>query len=287
VTRPEFNPAKCLRSRNAATVAKLTAKLGTVTVQELLELNARHFAMHPDDAVIAKLWAFNLEFTRRGIGPRWRGIEKFNPSAVPHDRPANLPDRIPSLHNPAMQRKLLLRWADLQWLHHELGPSHNAKNIAWLLLFVGYIDENRREGLFARVAESDDKPHRIVFGLSVPGPYMLALKGFAVSKAGDRCKAVRRRLKDLIQPRLEAFATRPTYTPTADAIAKRLTYAEAVELARGSPTDAARFVTWISGEKVTPQATERMRDRIATDLKLKGRAWEKTVKKRAVPLCVK
>ena len=156
--------------------------------------------MHPDAAVIAKLWASNLEFTRRGIGPRWRGIEKFNPSAVSKDRPPNLPASVPSHHNPAMQRKLLLRWADLQWLRHELGPSYLVKNIAWLLLFADHIDEGRREGLFARVAESDDKPHRIVFGLSVPGPYMLALKGFAVSKAGDRCKAVRRRLKDLLNP---------------------------------------------------------------------------------------
>ena len=271
----EFNPAKCLRTLDGRKVSKLSEKLRTVTVHELREQNARQFVTHPTDTVIAGLWAINLEFTRRGIAPRWRGIEKFNPSAVPHDRPAHLPDSVPSVRRPAMQQKLLLRWADLQWLHQELGPSHYPLNLSWRILFADHIEEAKREELFARVAESEDKPHRIAFGLSVPEPHTLTLKGFAALKAGDRCKAARKRVRDVIQPRLEATAKRASYTPTTEAIASRLVYAEALELAQGKPTEAARFVRWISGERVTTQAAHRMRDRMAADLKLKGRAWRK------------
>ena len=271
----EFNPANCLRNLAGQKVAKLTEKLRAVAVQELRKQNARQFATHPTDAVIAGLWAINLEFTRRGIAPRWRGIEKFNPSAVPHERPVHLPASVPGVHHPALQQKLLLRWADLQWLHRELGPSHFPVNIAWRQLFVDHIDEATREGLFARIAESEDKPHRIGFSLSVPDPHTLTLRGFAVRKAGDRCKAARKRVRDLIQPRLEAFAQRPHYKPTGDAIVSRLVYAEALELAQGRPTETALFVRWISGEQVTTQAAHRMRDKMAADLKLKGRAWRK------------
>lgn len=271
----EFNPAKCLRSVDGQKVAKLTEKLRAATVLELREQNARQFAAHPTDAVISGLWAINLEFTRRGIAPRWRGIEKFNPSAVPHDRPAHLPASVPSVHHPALRQKLLLRWADLQWLHQELGPSHYPVNSSWCLLFSDHIDDAKREGLFARVAESEDKPHRIGFDLSVPEPHTLTLRGFAARKAGDRCKAARKRVKEVIQPRLEAFRKRPRYKPTEDAIASRLVYAEALELAQGSPTETAMFVRWISGEQVTTQAAHRMRGKMAADLKLKGRAWRK------------
>lgn len=271
----EFNPAYCLRNLDDQKVAKLTEKLRAVTVHELREHNARQFVAHPTEGVIAGLWAINLEFTRRGIGPRWRGIEKFNPSAVPRDRPSYLPDSVPSLNSPAMQQKLLLRWADLQWLRQELGPAHYPRNLSWRLIFADHIDEASREGLFARVAQSRDKPHRIVYDFSVPEPQTLTLKGFAVSKAGGRCKAARKRVRDVILPRLVATGKRSRYTPTTEAIASRLVYAEALELAQGKPTEAALFVRWISGEQVTTQAAHRMREKMAVDLKLKGRAWRK------------
>lgn len=280
MTKPLFNPAKCLREWNPANSALLTAKLqivtgpGRVTASDLRNQNARHFAMLPSDTVTAKLWAMNLEMTRRGIAPRWRGIDNFNPSAVSHAQvDYGLSDSVPRLISAQVQRKLLLRWVDLEWLHQELGPSHFPNNLAWRRMFIDNIDQSERERLFARVAESDDKPHRIVDGLSVTDPYMLALKGFGVAAAGDRCKVVRRRLKDVVEPRLEALARRPRYRPTPDALATRLMYAEAIELARGSPTETARFVRWISGDVVKPQAAHQMRNKIAADLKLKGRAW--------------
>ena len=127
--------------------------------------------------------------------------------------------------------------------------------------------------MFTNLAESDDKPHRIIFGLAVIEPLTLSLKGFAEAKAGDRYKTVRKRLKSAIQPHLEAMGDRPRYPLGVDAIAKRLVYAEAIELARGKPTDTARFVRWISGETVTPQAALKMRKKMAVELRLIGRAW--------------
>lgn len=282
----EFNPAQCHRNLNPEKLSALTARLQTVTVQKLRETNAQYFVKHPTTEVIAGLWAINLEFTRRGIAPRWRGIKHFNPSAVPHDTP--IPESLahyPRLRTTAVQQKLLLRWADLQWLNQELGPSHIAQHLLWRWLFAPYTSAEERETLFASIAESDDQPNRILYGLSVTGPHMLALKGFSVAYAGDKHKAIRRRLQDVIRPRLEASAMRPTYTPDSDAIAKRLIYAEAVELAKGSPTETARFVRWISGEKVTPQAAEQMRNKIASDIKLLGASWKKAIKKRTNPLC--
>lgn len=275
----QFNPAKCLRDWGDDKIALLASRLrtldgpGRVTVQELRDQNAAHFIKYPTDPVIAKLWAINLEFTRRGIAPRWRGIKSFNPSAVPSST-LGLPANVPRLIGPAQKQKLLLRWADLQWLHNELGPSHLPLNLSWRKLFADHIDDDQREHLFSRVAASDDKPHRIVYGPSVIEPVSLTLRGFAVSAVGDRCRAVQRRVRDVIQVRLEALGTRPRYHPTTDALATRLVYAEAIELARGSPTEAARIVRWISGEVVTPQAAHQMRTKIASDIKLTGAAWK-------------
>ena len=282
----EFNPAQCHRNLDIEKLSALTAKLQSVTAQELREINAQYFGKYLSASVIAGLWAINLEFTRRDIAPRWRGITHFNPSAVAHETriPEYLSD-VPRLRTTAMQQKLLLRWADLQWLYQELGPSHLPLNLSWRSLFSPHISEARREYLFACIAESEDQPNRIVFDLSVPELHLLALKGFSVARVGDKHKAVRKRLQGVIQPRLEAFATRPSYTPNSDAIGRRLIYAEAIELARGSPTETARFVRWISGERVTPQAAEQMRNKVASDLKLLGFNWKKTIKKRTNPLC--
>ena len=270
----EFNPAKCLRELDSEAAASLIAKLGAASLSELREANARRSGIYLSDAAIAALWAINLEFTRRGVGPRWRGIERFNPSAVPHERPDWMPVNVPSLRTPQMQQKLLLRWADLQWLHHELGPSHLPNNLTWRDLFAQRLDEGRREELFAQIAASERAPHWLVHDLAVNGPHKLALRGFAVSEAGDRIRAMRKRLKDVIQPRLEGYGTRTTYSPSPAALSNRLMYAEAIELAQGSPTETARFVRWISGMRIKPQAAHQMRNKIAADLKLRGRAWQ-------------
>lgn len=162
-----------------------------------------------------------------------------------------------------------------------MGPSHFPANLAWLSLFAGHLGEDKREGLFAHTAESDVAPHRIVHDLAVTEPLLLTLKGFVVSAAGDRCRAVPRRLKQVIEPRLEAWAKRSKYSPTIDSVASRLVYAEAIELARGKPTAVAQFVRWISGGTVTPRAAHKMRGKIASDLKLTGRPWQKA----SVPQC--
>jgi len=273
--RQQFAPTAFMRDMSPDQLATVRDVLAERSTADLQRKCAGLFA-EPllSDRLAAQLWVINEELCRRGVGPRWRGFGAFNPQAAPKYGEITWPARLgPAPLGDPMRRKLLIRWCDASWLRRELGPSHIPRAPTWRPLFLTATCGDELEAMYARLAECEEPNHEVVRQLNVPPKLALALRGFVAAGAADRHSAVRRRLKDKIGPALDALAHRPRYALTPEQIAKRRVYAEAIELADGSTTDAARIVRWISGEQVSPQAVDKMRAKIAADAGLMGKKW--------------
>jgi hypothetical protein len=224
------------------------------------------------------LWLINQEFTRRGIAPGWRGVQRFvrRGPLPPRSAIPSTPRRLGDV----AKKNLMMRWIDLQWLRALLGPDHKTEYRRWQSVFSA--DHHIAITAFAKVnvlvshGASIPGPHpayHVLKQLSVPKRARIGLAGLIDSDAGDRRRVTENRLRDSYRPGVESLMKRDTYALTTEEAERRVLYCEAIELAAGSPTDAAIFFGWITGEQITRQTMHEMRKKLADQCGFKTRAW--------------
>ncbi|MEB0060338.1 MULTISPECIES: hypothetical protein [unclassified Variovorax] len=278
----EFNPIKILAKVSVGQAEKwqrLDLLLRRQTAQQLRARNA-HWHEQPTglDKAIAVLWVINEEFTRRGIAPGWRQAPQFVKALPPPPR-APHSDGTPGPLGETLRRKLLLRWIDLAWLRHELGPAHQTKKVAWRGVFLA--NDDQAWAAFARVNAvqsagggkvSTQTPWQTLAWLNVSKFDKLALEGLIDRDAGALRQSARNRVEAKYEPAVEGLKDRK-FPLTQEQVAQRLIYCEALDLARGSPTDAARAVRWMTGETITRQSMHQMKLKLTEQCGFRTLAW--------------
>ncbi len=251
--RPPFNPAATARAEATADPprwATFRAELQAMPVDQLRAENARLFGQGlAMPQVVAKLWMLNAEFTTRGIAPRWRDA----PPHVQHNAPETVDIPIPGVGpvlTEATRRKRLLRWVDLAWLRHELGAGHPVQKIAWSYVFAT-ADQAERDRLFSLIVEQESANTLTLDDLGVPKLHRLALLGFQTSPVRDRFRTLDKWMGGPLDALLVGMTTRRRYPITADELDARKRDLMAIELASGSPTDAALIRRWMTGQAAT------------------------------------
>lgn len=277
-----FNPHEQLRLQNEKkhpAWIKLSVGLEGRSLDDLRELNANWFKVAMGfEQTAPMLWLVNRELTRRDVAPMWRGVPRFVKAApLPAENPMSTePRRIGDV----AKKNLMKRWIDLEWLRVQLGPSHFTKFRSWQGAFAEDMD--RAVAAFGKVnaiwsrggGKSGTKAaHDVVDRLSIPRFHRLGLTGLIDRDAGEFVRNMEKRLKTRIKPLLEAQKMRAAYPLTGAEVERRLLYCQAIELAVGSPTDAAILFRWMTGERVTRQTMHEMRGKIADQCKLTTRAW--------------
>jgi hypothetical protein len=280
-----FNPCATvaeLEQNDPATWLKHRQELADADLASLRRQNAHWFAEPTGMAkMVGMVWLINQEFTKRGVAPAWRaGPEFVKVKAPPPPAPAQTR---PLLLGDTARRNLLRRWVDMEWLRRELGPAHFPRTARWAGAFS--TDEATAIQAFLSVNAVTSKgggkagpltPYKTLYQLDVPGLHRLALTGLVDRDAGELARNARKRVQDRYRPRLEALTVRDTYPLSDEEVGRRLLFCEAIELARGSPTDAARVFRWMTGEVVTRQSVHEMKNKIAAQCKLRGRAWTRS-----------
>lgn len=274
--REVFSPLKItreeVRSDQAAWLA-YTDSLKVMNLDELRAENARLFSLQifGMTTVTAKVWLLNLEFTRRGIAPRWRGAPEHTDQAAPETAVLNLPG-IPNPLTETARRRKVLRWIDLEWLRDALGQAHPIMRLGWSSAFVA----DDPEPIWRGIVEEQSANAITLDELSVPKLHRLALLGFQTSPARDRFRTLDKFLSGPVGRLLAAQATRRKYPLTPSQVDDRIRDIRAIELAEGSATDAAMVRRWMTGELVTRQAMSLRRQKIASQVPALTRrtAWK-------------
>ena len=264
---------------------EISQGLDTKSLDDLKKLNAHWFGeVMGFEFTVPMLWQINRELSSRGIAPGWRGIPRFvNPAPLTPENPLS---RGVNRLGEVAKKNLMKRWIDLEWMWCQLRPSHVTKLKLWQGAFAEDFD--RAVVAFAKVnviwshggGKMGSKPaHQVIDGLSVPKMIRLGLTGLINRDSGERVRNMQKRLKTRIRPLLEAEMNRPAYPLTAVEVERRLLYCQAIELAVGSPTDAAVIFRWITGESVTRQSMHEMKSKIAAQCKLTTKAWKPSARK--------
>lgn len=224
---------------------------------------------------IALVWVINRELTRRGLAPRWRGLPRHVADEPAPTVPAiALPPGSPQPISVAARRRALLRWIDLEWLCAILGHRHAPALKRHRHLFgPGGLDSLLGEKAAELIANSGDEPYKVCAGLDLRTPELFGLSALQPKEAAQRSRAASERARLKIAAKLDDYCERSKWPPTVEQRADRLRWIEAIELARGSPTDAAALYGWMTGTVVTRQAAANMRSKLAGQLDLRSAAW--------------
>ena len=253
-----------------------------MSLDELRQSNAKWFAEPIAFELTAPaLWTLNLELTRRGVAPMWRGVPRFikamrlNP-ATPGREERRLGD--------AATKSVMKRWIDMEWLRLQLGSVHRTKYRLWQNAFSD--DLELAIAAFAKVnvvwstgsghhngKAGTKPPHDVVDRLSIPALRRLGLTGLIDRDSGEKVRNMEKRIREKLRPLLQALTQRPVLPLTDDEVERREVYCRAIELAVGSPTDAARIFGWMTGESISRQTMHEMRTKIAAQCGLTTRAW--------------
>jgi hypothetical protein len=102
--------------------------------------------------------------------------------------------------------------------------------------------------------------------LGVPTLYRLALLGFQTSVARDRFRTLDKWMGGPMDQLLTGMTTRKRYPITVDELDGRKRDLQALELADGSPTDAALIRRWMTGQTVTRAAMGDRKKTLAAQL---------------------
>lgn len=224
---------------------------------------------------IALTWLINRELTRRGLAPRWRGLPRhISDEPAPNVPSTALPPGSPQPISVAARRRALLRWIDLEWLCAIMGKRHVPALKRHRHLFEpGGLDSLFGEKAAELLANSTDEPYKVCAGLDLQPLVLIGLCALQPKEAAQRARSASERARLRIRPKLDAHCERSKWPPTATQHAERLRWIEAIELARGSPTDAAALYGWMAGTVVTRQAAANMRRKLAVQLDLRSAAW--------------
>jgi hypothetical protein len=274
------NPIQSLRAWQAEMTAAQAQQLEAAKAaffvapaDELCERAARLLAepLSPHlPRTIALIWLINQELTRRGIGPRWRGLPQYVDEAPPPPVPAAAlaPDACRPI-SIATRRRRMLRWIDLDWLATALGPQHVPVHARWRDVFAMGLDEATAE----RIANSLQPPHKLSAMLGVKEPHSFTLTGLMTRDAAERLRTVQQRGAARVRAKLDAQRIQARRPLTAEQHAARLRWVQAIELADGSATQAARLYGWMTGNTTTRQTAHEMRQKLAKQLGLRTAAW--------------
>ncbi len=258
--------------------AEASEEVSTASLVDLKALNARWIAQPMGfRQAVAMLVLVNQQFTLRGIAPAWRGLPwdvKTTPGGGPR-----LSMTGEMLLGESEKKRQLLRWIDLEWLRSDLGPKHRTRWKSWDPMFCG--DDSTAMRVIHRIAAARWRSSEIkaptrwktLNALQVPPPHRRALNGLRDRDAAGIAATIRKRLQGRIEPRLMALLDDPRQRLTPELIRKRLLHAEAIELATGSPTEAARFYRWMTGEVISRASMHEMKTKIAKQCELTTRAW--------------
>jgi len=270
-----INPASTLRELRDQMTLEQRAKLeaaqaafSLLSVDQLRSQNSELFKEPLSPHVprpIALLWLINLELTKRGIGPRWRGAPAYiAPEAAPALPPLALVTGQPRPMSYADRGRAMLRWIDLEWLCCQLGPDHTPEQGSWRDIFKWGLSE----GVATQIAHSPSNPHRLTERLGVSDMDCFALRGLFTQGCAKRLKTLNsKRLKSA----RGALLRDADLTP--DQRTRRLLWIEAIELADGSPTDAARYFGWMTGTRPSRQSAAEMRKKLASQLGFRTGCW--------------
>ncbi len=247
----------------------------------LAALNARWIASHlAADHWISLVWLVNTEFTKLGIGPRWRGLPRWQKTKPPRLSGILTGTTRAYYLDHGTQLNNLMRWVDLEWLRAVLGPHHVTKGYE----YTNATHENlslaqaawSRLNRIAKTSSADagaSAPHRVLDGLKVPKLTRVSLTGLIDKDTANRVTVAMRRIESEIEPKLNVWAKGRPSGLAEDEVAHRLRVAEAIELAQGSPKDAADVLRWMTGRSVTRQAVNTMRLKMASQLGLTRQYW--------------
>jgi hypothetical protein len=277
----QFSPEKIYRElagAHPATWERLQRELSAYDAETLRERNAHWFA-EPFGLknAVATVWLINREFTRRGIAPRWRRIPEFLSGRGPPPSKGTAPGGRPI--GEKLRGTVLKRWIDLEWLRAVLGPRHVTYFKTWQPAFDE--DWDRAVKGFARVNAITSvantprvRPaYKVAFGLAIPALEKKTLMGLIDRDAGELVTNALKRVRVTIRPRMEALMQRPRFPLTREEVERRLTICEAIELAGGSPSDAAALLGWMTGEAISRQSLHEMKTKVAVQCNLRTRAW--------------
>lgn len=256
----------------------MESQLGALGNDALREENAHWFAepLGFQKAVVT-IWLINLEFTRRGIAPRWRGIPEFMARGAPP--PYSQHSTSPRLIGAGLRGTVLKRWIDLEWLRSSLGPFHTTKHKTWNSVFAD--DWKTAVKGFERVNSISSiggvprlqTSYKVIFGLSVPKLHRIALMGMIDRDSGERVKNILKRVDERIRPKMESLMARTRHPLRPVEVERRLVICKAIELAQGSPTDAALVFRWITGEAISRQSIHEQKAKIASQCSLSTTNW--------------
>ena len=259
-----------LKAAQAAFFDAPVARLCDLSAQYLAEPLSSH---NPKPIVMC--WLINRELTRRGLAPRWRGL----PQHVADEPAPNIPETAlpPGAPRPisfASRRRALLRWIDLEWLCVIMGPRH-APTVKRLrhLFEGGRLDGFMGEGIAEQIANAKDRPYQVCLGLGVQAPQSFGLSALKPQDAARRVRAVEERVRLKIAPKLDEHRQSAQWPPTPEQCADRLRWVRAIELAQGSPAEAATLYGWMTGTPAPRQAAHKMKRKLADQLDLRGAAW--------------
>jgi hypothetical protein len=279
-TYEKFLPPAIYRDHlGNATLVQISDEVASADLERLRALNGFWFAQPMGFLLaVAVVWVVNRRLTELGVAPAWRNAPEFVTGRFPSAAPPGY--RGPRLLTDGQKRGLLRRWVDWEWLRCRLGPDHKTKLKKWKDAFS---DETRAaESAWARVnavmARGGGKggpitPYLVVDALSVPRIYRLGLCGLVDRDRGELRTNARKRVDIKIRPKLEALMHRARYPLTEPQLRQRLIVCEAIELAKGKPTDAALIYGWITGELISRQTMFAHRRKIAEQCKLTTLAW--------------
>jgi hypothetical protein len=286
LTFRQLDPPAVLKAETAAKPEEWERRLENLrnsTVAELQEENA-HWLREPMslDTAVAMVWAINLEFTRRGVAPRWRNALEFL-HVRPWEMASPVPPTIPPVGRPlgnGMRLKLLLRWTDLEWLRAELGPEHQATFRPWRSLFhaPAFGGAYRVFKQINRVRSNRGQPEipqawRVINALNVPSLHRRALTGLIDRDAGERATNAEKRVRKRYRPALEELMKRKRYPLTQDQVDRRVQQCLAIDLADGRITDAAKVLGWMTGKPVTRQSMHEAKLKIVEQCGFNTKVW--------------
>lgn len=269
------NPARTVREwrdqmtlEQRATFEAAQAAFSSLTVDQLRDRNSLLFKepLSPHfPRSTALLWLINLELTQRGIAPRWRGAPAYiAPEAAPIIPSLALSAGQPHPISYANRRRAMLRWIDLEWLCCQLGAKHRPEQVNWRDIFKWGLSEE----IATQIAHSPLTPQRLIARLDVPDLDCFALQGLLTQACAKRLKTLN---KNRLQKARCALGLDADLTP--DLRTRRLLWIEAIELADGSPTDAARYFGWMTGTPPSRQSAAEMRKKLADQLGYRTSCW--------------
>lgn len=286
----QFNPHDLTRAQNEISLPRwneLKRTFEIMTIDELRAANSYWFLQSMTFELTAPaIWVINTELTKRGVAPRWRGVPRFVKKAL-----LSIPSPIskgPPRLGDVGTKNLMKRWVDLEWLRIELGPSHVPRLKIWTNVFAADLDQ--AISIFKKVnvvwahggGKVGTKPaYKVVHGLNLPKVVRFGLTGLIDRDSGERVRNMEKKVAQRIHPSMDALMTRDVSPLTLDEVKRRLLYCEAIELAFGRPTDAAKIFLWMTGETVSRQTMHEMRKKIAEQCQLTSRAWKPIKKKRS------